>query len=73
MPAIVGAVKVINLGSSSIFHIGDVYTIQPYTQSKTFAGGGSFNTGDGIRIHMVNAKTKMVDNDKFDQNISGVL
>lgn len=72
MPAVVGAVKVINIGSSSIFHIGDVYKIQPYTQAKTFAGGGSFNTGDGIRVHMENAQTTMVDQDQFDQNISGM-
>ncbi|MDX8045761.1 spore germination protein [Gracilibacillus sp. S3-1-1] len=72
MPAIVGAVKVINLSSSSIFHIGDVYKIEPYTQSKTFAGGGSFNTGNEMRIHMVNAQTHMVDNDQFDQNITGI-
>lgn len=72
MPAIVGAVKVINLGSSSIFHIGDVYKVEPYTQSKTFAGGGSFNTGDGIRIHMENSQTQLVDNDQFDQNLTGL-
>ncbi|WP_163537103.1 spore germination protein [Gracilibacillus sp. YIM 98692] len=72
MPAVVGAVKVINIGSSSIFHIGDVYKMQPYTQAKTFAGGGSFNTGDGIRIQLKNAQTQMIDDDKFDQNITGV-
>ncbi|ENH95655.1 hypothetical protein J416_15037 [Gracilibacillus halophilus YIM-C55.5] len=27
MPAFVGAVKVINMGASSIFHIGDVYSM----------------------------------------------
>ena len=72
MPAVVGAVKVINIGSSSIFHIGDVYKIQPYTQAKTFAGGGSFNTGDGTRVSLNNAQTSMVDNDQFDQNITGI-
>ncbi|WP_208590469.1 spore germination protein [Gracilibacillus suaedae] len=72
MPAIVGAVKVINIGNSSIFHIGDIYKVHPYTLSKTFAGGGSFNTGDGIRVQLQNAQTTMVDNDEFDQNISGI-
>ncbi|WP_163583370.1 spore germination protein [Gracilibacillus saliphilus] len=72
MPAIVGAVKVINIGNSSIFHIGDIYKVQPYTVSKTFAGGGSFNTGDGIRVQLQNAQTTMVDDDEFDQNISGI-
>ncbi|MFC4403214.1 spore germination protein [Gracilibacillus xinjiangensis] len=71
MPAIVGAVKVISIDSSSIFNIGDVYKIQPYTQAKTFAGGGSFNSGDGIRIHLENAQTNIVDDDYNDQNITG--
>ncbi|MFC4386823.1 spore germination protein [Gracilibacillus marinus] len=69
MPAIVGAVKVINIGSSSIFHIGDVYKMEPSTQAKTFAGGGSFNTGNGIRIAIQNSTTGFVDSDQFDQNI----
>ncbi|SER86185.1 spore germination protein PA [Gracilibacillus ureilyticus] len=70
MPAIVGAVKVINIGSSSIFHIGDVYKIKPYTLAKTFAGGGSFNSGDGIRIHLENAQTNIMDDDYVDQNFT---
>ena len=45
MPAIVGIVQVINVGTNGIFHIGDVFKISPFTNAKTFAGAGSFNTG----------------------------
>lgn len=72
MPAIVGAVKVITLGSSSIFHIGDVYMMQPNSSAKTFAGGGSFNTGDGIRVKFDQTTTTINDQDKFDQVISSL-
>ena len=69
VPAFVGAVKVNSIGTSSILHIGDVYKMEPYTQAKTFAGGGSFNTGNGIQIRLHHAQTTLVDDDKFDQMI----
>ncbi|QTM98660.1 spore germination protein [Sediminibacillus dalangtanensis] len=67
MPAVVGAVKVNTVSSSSIFNIGDVYAINPYTTSKTFAGGGSFNTGNGIQIQLQNSVTNFKDDDVIDQ------
>ncbi len=45
MPAIVGIAQVINVGSSAVFHIGDVFNISPISTAKTFAGAGSFITG----------------------------
>lgn len=72
MPAAVGAVKVISIGSSSIFNIGDVYAMSPYTTAKTFAGGGSFNTGDGIKVTLDRNETNVYDKDNFDQIISDV-
>ncbi|WP_226037694.1 spore germination protein [Aquibacillus saliphilus] len=72
MPAAVGAVKVISIASSSIFNIGDVYAMSPFTEAKTFAGGGSFNTGDGIRISLDQSTTNVDEKDNFDQNISGL-
>ncbi|GAA0448210.1 MAG: spore germination protein [Bacillota bacterium] len=69
MPAKVGAVKVINISSSSIFNIGDVYSISPDSTAKTYAGGGSFNTGRGIRVNLGNSKTYVFDPDNFDQPI----
>jgi spore germination protein PA len=48
MPAIVGAVQ-INI-VSGVFNIGDVGIISPSSYSKTYAGGGSFNSGDTLNI-----------------------
>lgn len=69
MPATVGAVKVINMGSSSIFNIGDVYSMSPESSAKTYAGGGSFNTGDGTDIRLGKSTTYVRDTDIADQNI----
>lgn len=69
MPAIVGAVKVVTVASSAIFNIGDVYAMCPESSAKTYAGGGSFNTGDGNSIHLVKSNTIVDDPDNLDQNI----
>lgn len=73
MPAIVGAVKVISIGASSVFNIGDVYTISPSSTAKTFAGAGSFNTGDGLRIRNEYSSTNTYDSDAADSNIQTVV
>ncbi|WP_284139455.1 MULTISPECIES: spore germination protein [unclassified Virgibacillus] len=70
MPAIVGAVKVINVSGSSIFNIGDVYSMAPESTAKTYAGGGSFNTGDGTHINLANSYTQVNDPDQLDQTIT---
>ncbi|MCP8615545.1 spore germination protein [Salirhabdus salicampi] len=70
MPAFVGAVKINSIASSAIFHIGDVYSMAPYSTAKTFAGGGSFNTGDGIRINLGHSYTHVLDKDRIDSSIS---
>jgi spore germination protein PA len=69
MPAIVGAVKVISIGSSSVFNIGDVFLITPNSSAKTFSGAGSFNTGDGLRIFNNESATNTDDQDGVDQPI----
>lgn len=70
MPAIVGAVQVISLGSSAVFNIGDVYSISPVSSAKTFSGAGSFNTGEAI--HNLNhiSSTNVYDTDGIDQPIA---
>ncbi|QHW34345.1 spore germination protein [Paenibacillus rhizovicinus] len=45
MPAIVGFVKVISVGSSAIVQFGDSVQLSPSSSSKTYAGSGSFLTG----------------------------
>ncbi|MFD2042722.1 spore germination protein [Ornithinibacillus salinisoli] len=70
MPAIVGAVKVNSVSASAIFNIGDVYSMNPNSSAKTYAGGGSFNTGDGIRIDLNQSHTYVYDKDKLDQPVT---
>ncbi|WP_101843448.1 spore germination protein [Halobacillus sp. Marseille-P3879] len=70
MPAKVGFVKVITVSSSGVFNIGDVFSMSPYAATKTFAGGGSFNTGNGIRIHLDKAETYINDKELIDQSFN---
>jgi spore germination protein PA len=53
MPSIVGNIKIINVGPSSNVQIGDVALINLSSNTKTYAGANSFNTGDnfGPNIH----------------------
>ncbi|CAM3685847.1 spore germination protein [Marinicrinis lubricantis] len=46
MPSVVGAVKILSVGSAGTVQFGDAVFISPTSSSKTFAGSGSFNTGD---------------------------
>ena len=67
MPAIVGVVQVISIGSGAVFHIGDVYKISTLSNAKTFAGAGSFNTGDGLHVQNHHSSTNTYDQDEIDQ------
>ncbi|MGJ7919536.1 spore germination protein [Neobacillus sp. LXY-4] len=67
MPAIVGVVQVISIGSSSVLNIGDVYKIMPLANAKTFSGAGSFNTGDGLYVNNHYSSTNTYDQDYLDQ------
>ncbi|GIP33772.1 spore germination protein [Paenibacillus sp. J2TS4] len=46
MPSIVGNVKILTVGSGGIVQFGDAVFLSPTSTSKTFAGSGSFITGD---------------------------
>ncbi|GGA73779.1 spore germination protein [Ornithinibacillus halotolerans] len=70
MPAKVGAVKINSISSSSIFNIGDVYSMNPESTAKTYAGGGSFNTGDGMHVNLQQSNTYVYDKDTIDQPTS---
>ncbi|MFD2681286.1 spore germination protein [Bacillus seohaeanensis] len=70
MPAIVGVVQVISIGSSGVFHIGDVFSICPVSTAKTFAGAGSFITGDGISVYNEKSLTYTIDDEAVDQGIN---
>ncbi|WP_121609642.1 spore germination protein [Mesobacillus foraminis] len=67
MPAIVGAVQVISIGSSGVFNIGDVYKIMPVSTAKTFSGAGSFNTGESMQVYNNQSSTNTFDQDSVDQ------
>ncbi|CAG7604986.1 putative spore germination protein GerPA [Paenibacillus solanacearum] len=68
MPAVVGAIKILSVGPSSIVHIGDSIQLAPTSTTKTFAGAGSFNTGDYVRTYSVVSNTNTIDNDVNDAN-----
>lgn len=67
MPAFVGAINIVSVGSSGVMNIGDVYLIAPNSSAKTFAGAGSFNTGDNMRVNNQYSNTNTYDSDVIDQ------
>lgn len=67
MPAIVGMVQVNSIGSSGVFHIGDVFRISPHSTVKTFSGAGSFNTAERLYVYNENSNTNTYDKDFKDQ------
>lgn len=73
MPALVGVVQIITIASAGVFNIGDVYKIQPISQAKTFAGSGSFITGDQVRIDNQYSSTNTYDQDGVDMPIAFTL
>ncbi|GAX90239.1 spore germination protein [Effusibacillus lacus] len=72
MPAILGALKVISVGSSGVVHIGDAIVIAPKSAAKTYAGSGSFNTGDFPSTYNVVSSTNVNDQDIADTNVAGL-
>ena len=67
MPAIVGAVQIVNVGTGAAFHIGDVYKVSAISNAKTYAGSGSFNTGEQLYVHNNQSSTNTFDTDGTDQ------
>lgn len=73
MPAIVGGIKIISVGTGSIVHIGDAIQLAPQSVAKTFAGAGSFNTGDNLRTFNSISATNTYDSDIADGNLVPLL
>ncbi|MFA2576893.1 spore germination protein GerPA [Bacillus mobilis] len=71
MPTMVGHIRIVNIGSSGIFHIGDVFAIRPISYSRAFAGAGSFNVGDNVSVYNYQSATTVNDSDVIDQAIIG--
>jgi len=76
MPSIVGNIKIINVGPSSNVQFGDTAVIYLVSNSKTYAGANSFNTGDTFGPSIANnqgSSTNTNDPDIADSNTdSGV-
>jgi len=55
MPCIVGNVKILSVGGSGVVQFGDTLQISPSSTSKTYAGAGSFVTGDLSRTNSISS------------------
>ncbi|MFC5467917.1 spore germination protein [Cohnella suwonensis] len=73
MPCIVGNVKILSVGGSGVVQFGDTLQISPSSSSKTYAGAGSFLTGDLSRTNNAISATNTNDPDVEDstQNTIG--
>ncbi|MFC0190263.1 spore germination protein [Fictibacillus aquaticus] len=69
MPAIVGSISITSIGNSSVLNVGDVQSMCPVSYAKTYAGAGSFNTGDHINVQNGYSMTYTYDADNNDQNV----
>jgi hypothetical protein len=72
MPSIVGNMKIVSVGPSSIVQIGDAIQLSPSSSTKTFAGSGSFNTGDFAHTNNAISSTNTNDPDVNDSVQSNV-
>ncbi|MNF05934.1 putative spore germination protein GerPF [compost metagenome] len=68
MPAVVGFVKIISVGSSSIVQFGDALQVSPSSTSKTYAGSGSFLTGSLTNSNNAVSATNSIDPDVQDSS-----
>ncbi|KQO17603.1 spore germination protein [Paenibacillus sp. Leaf72] len=68
MPAIVGFVKIVSVGSSSIVQFGDAVQMSPSSTSKTYAGSGSFLTGSLTNSNNAVSATNTLDPDVQDSS-----
>ncbi|MBD2869524.1 spore germination protein [Paenibacillus arenilitoris] len=66
MPAVVGFVKIVSVGSSSIVQFGDSVQVSPSSNSKTYAGSGSFLTGSLTNSNNAVSATNSIDPDLQD-------
>ncbi|MFB9330615.1 spore germination protein [Paenibacillus aurantiacus] len=72
MPAVVGFVNIVSLGGSSIVQFGDSVQMSPSSNSKTYAGSGSFLTGSLSNSNNAVSATSTLDPDLIDNSSSQV-
>lgn len=68
MPSIVGFVKVVSVGSSAVVQFGDTVQVSPSSQTKTYAGSGSFLTGSLANSNNAVSATNTLDPDVQDNS-----
>jgi spore germination protein PA/spore germination protein PF len=66
MPAVVGFVKLVSVGSGSVVQFGDTVQVSPSSNSKTYAGSGSFLTGSLTNSNNAVSATNTADPDLQD-------
>lgn len=68
MPGVVGVLKVNSVASSGVLHVGDAVHISPNSTVTSFAGAGSFNTGDFMKVNNAPSVTRVTDRDDIDSS-----
>ncbi|QJC51755.1 spore germination protein [Paenibacillus albicereus] len=68
MPAAVGFVNIVSIGSSGVVQFGDTVQISPSSTSKTYAGSGSFLTGGLTNANNGLSATNTLDPDLQDNS-----
>jgi hypothetical protein len=66
MPAVVGFVKIVSVGSGATIQFGDALEVSPQSNSKTYAGSGSFLTGSLTNSNNAVSATNTLDPDVQD-------
>ncbi|MBH5318095.1 spore germination protein [Paenibacillus sp. GSMTC-2017] len=66
MPAVIGFVKIVSVGSASIVQFGDTVQVSPSSNSKAYAGSGSFLTGSLTNSNTAVSATNSIDPDLQD-------
>jgi spore germination protein PA/spore germination protein PF len=72
MPCIIGNVKILSVGGSGVVQFGDTIQVSPSSISKTYAGSGSFLTGDLSRSNNAISATNTNDPDVQDSSENNV-
>ena len=72
MPAVVGFVNIVTVGSSGVVQFGDTVQVAPVGNSKTYAGSGSFLTGGLANANNGVSATNTLDPDVQDNTNNDV-
>ena len=66
MPSIIGSVQVVNV-SGGVVNFGDAQNVSPKSNSKSYEGSGSMNTGGIIITNNGISSTNTIDKELVDQ------